>query len=86
LFGAPQPLRERRDDIPVLADHFLKEFSAKMAKQIDGIPSEIMAALQGHRWPGNIRELRNIVERMVINTHDTTLRLSEDFTASGNFD
>jgi len=41
-----------------------------------------MTALQQHRWPGNIRELRNIVERMVINTHDTTLRLSEELTAT----
>lgn len=80
------PLRERREDIPVLANHFLKEFSAKFAKQIDGIPSEIMTALQRHRWRGNIRELRNIIERMVITARDTTLQLSEDFTASGNFD
>ena len=80
------PLRERPDDIPVLANHFLKEFSAKFAKQIDGIPSEIMTALQRHRWRGNIRELRNIVERMVITARDRTLHLSEDFTASGRFD
>lgn len=80
------PLRERRDDIPLLAEHFLKEFSAKCAKQIDRIPSEVMSALQSHNWRGNIRELRNIIERMVITARDTTLHLSEDFTASGDFD
>lgn len=79
------PLRERRDDIPLLANHFLKEFSAKFAKQVDHIPSEVMAALQSHRWRGNIRELRNIIERMVITARDTTLHLS-DFTASGDLD
>lgn len=79
------PLRERRDDIAVLANHFVKEFSAKFAKQIDGIPPEVMTALQGHRWPGNIRELRNMIERMVINTGNTTLHLSEDLIASVNF-
>lgn len=79
------PLRERRADIPILAEHFVKEFNAKFAKQIDGIPPEIMAALQKHSWPGNIRELRNIIERMVISTRDTTLRLS-DLSAFGNFD
>lgn len=80
------PLRERRDDIRVLANHFVQEFSAKFAKQIDGIPSEVMTALQEYRWPGNIRELRNMIERMVINTGDTTLHLSEDLIASVNFD
>ena len=58
----------------------------KYAKQIDGIPSEIMTAFQGHRWAGNIRELRNIIERMVITARDKQLQLSEDFTASGSFD
>lgn len=80
------PLRERRDDIPVLANHFLKEFSASFAKPIDGIPSEIMTALQGHRWRGNIRELRNTIERMVITARDTRLQWSEDLGASGSFD
>lgn len=78
------PLRERRDDIPVLADHFLKEFSAKFTKQTDGIPAEVMAILEGHKWRGNIRELRNIIERMVINARDARLHLSEDFIASAN--
>ena len=80
------PLRERPEDIPLLANHFLREFSAKFAKQLDEIPSEIITVLQQHRWGGNIRELRNIIERMVITARGTTLDLSEDFTASGNLD
>jgi formate hydrogenlyase transcriptional activator len=59
-------LRERREDIPALVTHFVKFFSRRMGKQIDSIPSEIMAAFQWHSWPGNIRELQNLVERAVI--------------------
>jgi len=71
------PLRTRRDDIPLLATHFLREFSAKVGKQIEEIPSDIMTALQRHSWHGNIREFRNVIERMVITARDTTLHLPE---------
>jgi formate hydrogenlyase transcriptional activator len=66
-------LRERREDIPALVTHFVKIFSRRMGKQIDGIPSEIMAAFQWHSWPGNIRELQNLVERSVILSRDGVL-------------
>jgi transcriptional regulator with GAF, ATPase, and Fis domain len=60
------PLRERRDDIPALVTHFVKMFSRRMGKQVDSIPPETMAAFQWYSWPGNIRELQNLVERAVI--------------------
>src|SRR5258705_524998 len=66
-------LRERREDIPVLVTHFMKMFSRRMGKQVDSIPPETMAAFQWHSWPGNIRELQNLVERAVILSRDHVL-------------
>jgi len=66
-------LRERREDIPVLVNHFVKIFSRRMGKRIDSIPSEMMAAFQWYSWPGNIRELQNLVERAVILSRDGVL-------------
>jgi formate hydrogenlyase transcriptional activator len=60
------PLRDRREDIPALVTHFVKMFSRRMRKQVDNIPPETMAAFQWYSWPGNIRELQNLVERAVI--------------------
>ncbi len=71
------PLRERKNDIPVLTRHFVKELTRKFGKQIDSIPQEVMVALRNCPWPGNIRELRNVIERAVIITHGSKLRLSE---------
>jgi DNA-binding NtrC family response regulator len=62
------PLRERRSDIPLLAEHFVEKFARQQRKAIDTIPGEVMAALLQHDWPGNIRELQNVVERGVIMT------------------
>jgi formate hydrogenlyase transcriptional activator len=62
-------LRERREDIPALVSHFVKIFSHRMKKQVDSIPPETMSAFQWHSWPGNIRELQNMVERAVILSH-----------------
>jgi formate hydrogenlyase transcriptional activator len=59
-------LRERRTDIPVLVQHFVRKHSARMGKHIDDIPNETMSVLQNWNWPGNIRELENMIERMVI--------------------
>jgi formate hydrogenlyase transcriptional activator len=59
-------LRERREDIPALVTHFVKIFSRRMGKRVDSIPPETMAAFQWYFWPGNIRELQNLVERSVI--------------------
>jgi formate hydrogenlyase transcriptional activator len=66
-------LRERREDIPALVTHFVKIFSRRMGKQVDSIPPEIMAAFQWYSWPGNIRELQNLVERAVILSRDGVL-------------
>jgi formate hydrogenlyase transcriptional activator len=67
-------LRERREDIPALVSHFVKIFSHRMKKQVHSIPSETMAAFQWYPWPGNIRELQNLVERAVILSRDGVLR------------
>jgi formate hydrogenlyase transcriptional activator len=60
------PLRERREDIPLLVRHFAEEFSRRMKKSIETIPSEAMKSLCQYHWPGNIRELQNVIERAVI--------------------
>src|SRR6266404_5014726 len=60
------PLRERREDIPLLVQHFVRKFSSRMNKEVSHISGEVMEALRRHNWPGNIRELQNIVERAVI--------------------
>ena len=59
------PLRERRDDIPALAGHFVAKFAQQMDKTITGISGDAMRMLQGHGWPGNVRELENAMERAV---------------------
>jgi len=60
------PLRDRPDDIPMLARHFTKKYAAKMDRTIDKIPAETMKALVSWPWPGNVRELENFIERSVI--------------------
>jgi transcriptional regulator with GAF, ATPase, and Fis domain len=72
------PLRERREDIPILVRHFVKLLSVKMGKQIETIPQDAMNALQNYSWPGNVRELRNVIERAVIITSGATLRLTDN--------
>jgi two-component system response regulator PilR (NtrC family) len=59
------PLRERREDIPLLADHFLAKYTEQMGKPITGISHDAMQLLLGYNWPGNIRELENVLERAV---------------------
>ena len=66
-------LRERREDVPALVTHFVKMFSHRMRKPVDNIPPETMAAFQWYSWPGNIRELQNLVERAVILSRDGVL-------------
>jgi two-component system nitrogen regulation response regulator NtrX len=60
------PLRERREDIPELVDHFLARFAAERRMPAPSISDEALAALQAHDWPGNVRQLRNIIERTII--------------------
>jgi len=60
------PLRERREDIPLLAQAFLREFSGERGKEIEKIDDDALEILDGHPWPGNVRELRNVIERAVV--------------------
>ncbi|MCH7563743.1 MAG: sigma 54-interacting transcriptional regulator [Gemmatimonadetes bacterium] len=76
------PLRERQEDIPELVKLFVSRFGKSIGKHVTAIPHDVMAALQDHTWPGNIRELQNMVERLVILTPDATLRLDDTFEGS----
>ena len=82
------PLRERSEDIPLLVRHFAQEFSQRMNKRIDTIPSETLQTLSRYHWPGNVRELQNVIERAVILSTGSVLKvpLSElkQLTANGN--
>ena len=69
------PLRERAGDIPLLVRHFVDRYAERMNKRIETIPEEAMAALCRHAWPGNIRELQNFIERAVILTPDSVLKI-----------
>ena len=72
-------LRERPEDIPLLVRHFVQQFSRQIGKTIDAIPAETMSALARYPWPGNIRELQNVIERAVILTAGPVLTVrSED--------
>jgi DNA-binding NtrC family response regulator len=60
------PLRERRDDVPILARAFLGELAGRLGKRVEGVDDEALALLTAYDWPGNVRELRNVVERGVL--------------------
>jgi hydrogenase-4 transcriptional activator len=68
------PLREREDDVRLLVEHFVRKFAERQGKSIDHIPDEVMEVLKDYRWPGNIRELQNFIERAVIMTTGRVLR------------
>jgi formate hydrogenlyase transcriptional activator len=67
------PLRERREDIPALVTHFVEIFGRRMSREIEHIPAETLSALSSYQWPGNIRELQNLIERAVILSNDGVL-------------
>jgi len=69
------PLRERLEDIPLLAKHFVRKFAERQGKVIDYVPGGVMESLKRHHWPGNIRELQNFIERAVIMSSGPDLRL-----------
>ena len=69
------PLRQRIKDIPLLARYFVEKYSRKMCKQIERIPADVMEVLTANKWPGNIRELQNFIERCVILSSGRTLSL-----------
>lgn len=72
------PLRKRKDDIPLLADHFLQRFRRETSKQVKGIRDDAMLLLQSYEWPGNVRELENTMERAVVLSKSAYLR-KDDF-------
>ena len=69
------PLRERVQDIPLLVEYFVRKLSARLDRSIDLIPDEVMEVLKAHDWPGNIRELQNFIERAVVFSPESVLRL-----------
>lgn len=75
------PLRQRKLDIPLLVNWFVKTYSKKLGKKIKNIPQDVMKKLQKHQWQGNIRELQNAIERAIINTQGPTLQLTDRFGA-----
>jgi len=72
------PLRKRREDIPLLVEHFVSQIGAEMGKKIDRIPKKVMKQFKAYDWPGNIRELRNVVERSLITSPSSTFLLADD--------
>jgi transcriptional regulator with GAF, ATPase, and Fis domain len=75
------PLRERREDIPLLVEHFARRESARLGRPIRALPAETLAVLQRYDWPGNVRELRNLVERASVMSPDGVLRLPDVLAA-----
>ncbi|HEX8578976.1 MAG TPA: helix-turn-helix domain-containing protein, partial [Allosphingosinicella sp.] len=75
------PLRERREDIPVLIDHYVGLYAKKYGKPARAIPADVLAALQAYDWPGNVRALRHAAERAVILAGDGAFT-TEDFSLS----
>jgi PAS domain S-box-containing protein len=73
------PLRDRKEDIPVLVEHFVRRFSQKVGRRISSISPASLRILQDYTWPGNVRELANVLERAVINTNGTVLRVVDHF-------
>jgi DNA-binding NtrC family response regulator len=71
------PLRDRREDIPPLIEHFLTEFGNASGAPAPVMSPEALAALQAYAWPGNVRQLENIVQRLVVNARSTVLRLED---------
>jgi formate hydrogenlyase transcriptional activator len=69
------PLRDRRDDIPLLVHYFANKYARRMGKQIESIPNETMDALSRYSWPGNIRELQNLMERAALLSTGPSLRV-----------
>ena len=73
------PLRERKEDIPLLVDWFLDRNNRRMGRTITSVPKSLIKHLQTYEWPGNIRELENVIERAVITSRGSTLKLTSEF-------
>jgi PAS domain S-box-containing protein len=72
-------LRERKEDIPILLNHFIKKYSAKLSKKIKTVSQQALVSLQTYDWPGNIREMENVVERAIIISNNESLDLGDWF-------
>ncbi len=79
------PLRNRKEDVPLLLNYFVKEFNTKFRKNITKIPQATMEKLQKYSWPGNVREFRNVIERAMILSKSETLNLEELENSQLNF-
>jgi len=71
------PLRERKDDIPLLLDHFIKKYNVEMGRQCVGVSDDVMRLLMSYEWRGNIREMQNMIERAVIFAEDDVIKVSD---------
>ena len=71
------PLRQRREDIPLLVSHYARQIGERLGKSISEVPAQVMREFTEYNWPGNIRELQNVIERAVIVSSDGVLRLPE---------
>jgi DNA-binding NtrC family response regulator len=71
------PLRERKEDIPLLVESFVERLAAEMKKKLDGLSAEAMTAVLAHDWPGNVRELRNVLERGAVVAQGSTIQLAD---------
>jgi transcriptional regulator with PAS, ATPase and Fis domain len=76
------PLRDRREDVPLLVEHFLERLSVETDRQIEGVSADALAALVRHDWPGNVRELRNVLERGMVVAKDKLVQ-PEDLGLGG---
>jgi transcriptional regulator with GAF, ATPase, and Fis domain len=79
------PLRERKEDIPLMVQAFIERYARKLGKQITSIQKETMKALQGYPWPGNIRELESVLERAVILCSGPVLQLADKLDISSPY-
>ncbi len=77
------PLRDRKEDIPLLVDFYIKKIARRLGRDISTIPQEVMDTLQSYHWPGNIRELQNVLERGAINSSGQKLRLVDTLEVLG---
>lgn len=71
------PLRDRKEDIPLLVNYFLRKYSSKNDKKIEGITKEALDIMMNYRWPGNVREIENTIERAVVLTRDAVIGFSD---------
>ena len=71
------PLRERKEDIPLLVEHIIKKYNAEMGKHCTGVSNEVMRLFMDYEWKGNIREMQNVIERAIIFAEDDTIKMSD---------